>query len=353
MVQGNPTDRKPPNPDDSEEDGPAMTGREPDEPGENRGTENIVPAPEEPENDPEREAAIYLHVLPVLADLEKIGFDPERDAEAVVRTVLKSNPKAILENAKQFIDKPFAREVLLEATDRAPITAIIAVKEYIDTPFGNEILEKAARGNIAKHPEAIFDYAFYIVKLSSARELFIAAASQKIAPSARQTAIHLFQNLKHFVDQPYIEDVLLAMIENDGAWFVFDNAETLLEQKFAERIFRAAMQKNPRTALFHLKKYAQAPFAENIVMELVRGIPLYTPEATQKRTGEATGDLRFMVPNRSEFSIDFLAEILPHPFAERIFTELARINPGLVKACWFLERAKWGPALIASLNPVK
>lgn len=310
----------------------------------------------EEESDAARAAEVYLQVLPVLADLKTMGFNAEKDAETVVRTVLDTNPQAVLEHAQQFKNEPFAHEVLLEAAKRKPEETLKFANNYKDIDNLAEILETAARQLLLTKPAQIFKYVKILATIPNARELFLEAAkfkSDEVKGDA--IAMSVFEHIDEFAEQKWAEEVLLACVENDGAWSAFSYAEKFLDKPFAKRILQAAIPLNPWAALRFLTKYAKAPFAKDLILQLIKGLPQYTPPntpPTEAPNESSRGNqLRITTRNSSYLSISDLNQIMKFPFAEEVFTELARINPGLARG--FLNNVFWKPdwakKLMASL----
>lgn len=300
-----------------------------------------------------RAAEVYLQVLPVLADLKAMGFNTEKDAETVVRTVLDTNPQAVLEHAQQFKNEPFAHGVLLEAAKRKPEETLRFANNYIDIDNSAEILETAARQLLLTKPAQIFKYVKILATIPNTRELFLEAAkfkSDEVKGDA--IAMSVFEHIDEFAEQEWAEEVLLACVENDGAWSAFSYVKKFFDMPFAERVLKAAIPLNSWAALKFLKNYAKAPFAKDLILQLIKGLPQYTPPTEAPNESSRGSQLGLATINSSYLSISDLKQIMEFPFAEEVFTELARINPGLARG--FLNNVFWKPdwvkKLVASLR---
>lgn len=168
---------------------------------------NLVKTPEERRKFPFRLAEVQPSAI---MHFSKEFLDVPYAADLLVKAASK-DPTWVLASLDSYRAKPYAREVLLKIFEKNPEAAFsYHAKSYAKEPYGKEILLAAAE----KAPFRAFSYFESYPETPHAKEVLARARNpQSISRSAQSNPVAAFQSYPKYAREPYAASILQTASE--------------------------------------------------------------------------------------------------------------------------------------------
>lgn len=288
-----------------------------------------------PEVTPPQDGEVFAQALPVISKLRQLGLVEKDDSvERVVRQVAETKPALCFQHAGEFLQYPFAREILLACAQKAPKAVFTYADQYKLKDFAANVFEIAATCLAESDTETLFKSCGCFSHMPFAHDVLLKGA--KFLGNKGGAVIpgswYAFDCIELYADQPYAEEVLLTAVDNNGAWNAFNDAKKYIAKPFAEKVLLSAVAKNMWAAIKFKEGYLNAPFGKKVLLEVVGH--LRAPAADEKKAEAPSGGLIMATKNGTPIRYGDLMSLVDCPFAEELFAELAQKSPDVFKGLW-------------------